>query len=306
MEYNKKVSIIIPTYKRPTTLRRAIDSVLNQTYSNIEVIVVDDNNEGDQYRAETEKLMFEYINNEKVKYIKHIKNMNGSVARNTGIKNSQGTYIGFLDDDDEFISNKIEYQVNLMEELDSTWGACYTGFRKEKNGKILEVSSENREGYLKNEALMRTLYINAGSNLLVRRSVIEEINGFDESFRRNQDLEFLFRILDKYKLAYVNYCGLVVHFDSRITKNTIDDIDKIDKNYIDTFKNYIDELPYKEQKKLYLMINLDKFKILLLRKQIKLLIKHVIDKKINLVILIRYIFYIVNRKITKRCYGFRI
>ena len=81
----KMVSVIIPTYKRADYLTRAIDSVLNQTYNNIEIIVVDDNNSNSTDRKNTESIMQKYNENSKIKYIKHSKNMNGSAARNTGV-----------------------------------------------------------------------------------------------------------------------------------------------------------------------------------------------------------------------------
>ena len=95
------VSVIIPTYKRPDYLDRAIDSVLNQTYNNIEIIVVDDNNPNTEGRERTEKIMRRYENNPHVIYIKHEYNKNGSAARNTGFKASHGVYLAFLDDDDQ-------------------------------------------------------------------------------------------------------------------------------------------------------------------------------------------------------------
>ena len=94
------VSVIIPTYKRSKSLNRAIDSVLSQTYPNIEIIVVDDNGKGSKYQIETEKSLENYIKTDKIKYITHDVNRNGSAARNTGFKHSMGEYINFLDDGD--------------------------------------------------------------------------------------------------------------------------------------------------------------------------------------------------------------
>lgn len=299
------VSIIIPTYKRPLTLSRAINSCLNQKYSNIEIIVVDDNNSGDEFRKETETLMASYEKNDKVIYIKHKKNMNGSAARNTGIKASKGKYIAFLDDDDEFLEDKIQKQVEKMETLDDTWGACYTGYRKQKDNVVIEIGTENREGKLKKEALMRTLYISGGSNLLVKKSVIEEINGFDESFSRNQDLEFLVRILENYKLAYVDGCSLIIHFDSRITNITVEYMKKIDELYINSFKTQINSMCENDKKDFYTMIHLDMFKFLIQNKKLIKSMGYIVSKRVNPKILIRYIIYMINRKITKKCYGFR-
>lgn len=111
------VSVIIPTYNRPTYLRRCLESVLNQTYKNIEIFVVDDNNPETEARIETEKIMNEYVNGKNVTYLKHNFNKNGSAARNTGWKHSSGKYITFLDDDDEIDESKIQKQVECLAKL---------------------------------------------------------------------------------------------------------------------------------------------------------------------------------------------
>jgi len=301
----KKVSIIIPTYKRPKKLLRAIESALKQSYRNIEIIVIDDNNPDTVYRIETEKEMGNYKNNPIIKYIKHSRNINGSAARNTGIRISTGEYIAFLDDDDEFLENKIECQVNRMERLDDSWGACYTAYKKIQNG-VTQFSKEKREGMLLVEALMRSLYIGTTSNLLIRRSVIEDIKGFDESFERNQDLEFLVRILKKYKIAYVDECSLIKHEDTKIIKIAYKELQKIDKHYLMRFKGIIKKLPIKDQKRIFYMIALDSFRYSITRKNIVAGIKVLIEYKVNILIILRYFFYLLKRLITKKSYGFEI
>ena len=182
------VSVIIPTYKRPDVLERAIDSVLNQTYERIEVIVVDDNAPYTSSRVETELVMGKYKGNGKVKYIQHPENRNGSAARNTGISQANGKYIAFLDDDDEFLERKLELQVLRLEELGESWGVCYTHFVRKKNGRLLDGGIEQREGLLTAEILKGSFYISAGSNLLVRKDLVETIGGFNESFRDDKIL----------------------------------------------------------------------------------------------------------------------
>lgn len=100
------VSVIIPTYKRATTLLDAIRSVLNQTYKNIEIVIVDDNGKGTYEQLETERLLKQYIENQQIIYIVHEYNKNGSAARNTGLMASHGAYINFLDDDDKMYPQK--------------------------------------------------------------------------------------------------------------------------------------------------------------------------------------------------------
>lgn len=114
------VSVVIPTYSRNTTLCKAIDSVINQTYKNLEIIVVDDNLADSEWRQSTEKLMEQYKKDSRVRYLKNKKNLGGSGARNEGIKASKGDYIAFLDDDDEYLPAKIEKQLECALTTDMT------------------------------------------------------------------------------------------------------------------------------------------------------------------------------------------
>lgn len=112
---NELVSVIIPTYKRNDRLREAIDSVVNQTYVNLEIIIVDDNDPSSSYRKETENLMMQYKDNKKIRYIQHSENTGGAIARNTGISQAGGEYIAFLDDDDIYLPEKIEKQYEVFQ-----------------------------------------------------------------------------------------------------------------------------------------------------------------------------------------------
>lgn len=127
-----KVSVIIPTYKRPENLIRAINSVLLQSYKNIEIIVIDDNNEGDEYRLETEELMKQFEYDNRVIYLKHKINKNGAAARNKGIKYVKSKYVAFLDDDDEFKIEKIRKQVEKLKSCRGKFHACYCGYEQQK------------------------------------------------------------------------------------------------------------------------------------------------------------------------------
>ena len=109
------VSCIIPTYKRSDTLGRAIDSVLSQTYYEIEVLVVDDNEKGSSESADVEKIVKSYADN-RVKLVTQPRHINGAEARNAGIRASKGDFIAFLDDDDEWLPEKIEKQMSFMSE----------------------------------------------------------------------------------------------------------------------------------------------------------------------------------------------
>src|SRR4030042_5052103 len=104
------VSIIIPTYNRAHLVMRAINSVLDQSFQDFEIIIVDDAS-----RDNTEK-MVSGIRDKRIFYIRHEKNRGGSAARNTGIKQARGEYIAFLDSDDEWLPEKLEKQLKVLEQ----------------------------------------------------------------------------------------------------------------------------------------------------------------------------------------------
>lgn len=300
------VSIIIPTYQRPLKLERAINSVLTQSYKQLEVIIVDDNDSGSTERKETEELMSKYIGDSRVKYVKHEFNKNGSAARNTGFKNSVGSYIMFLDDDDEFLPKKVEEQFKCLENLNEEWGACYCKYQRKKNGKIVMKSAENREGNLYFEVLCRNLFIHAGSNLMIRRNVFEELKGFDETFQRNQDIEFAVRLLKKYKLAFVDELGLSVNIHDNPEGRGIDVV-KVTEHYLENLKVFIKDLEPDEYKQFEEMINLQILRYHLLNsKEYRKVFEMIKNKKVNVYNVFKYINHLLYRKITKKSYGFKL
>ena len=106
------VSVIITTYHNEKLLPRAIECLLNQTYPNIEIIVVDDNPPESDARIQTACIMENYP---QVIYLKHSRNLNGAAARNTGISVAKGKYIAFLDNDDIFFRTHIADCVEALQ-----------------------------------------------------------------------------------------------------------------------------------------------------------------------------------------------
>ena len=110
---NCLVTVIIPTFNRFDCLFRAIESAINQTYPNIEIIVIDDNFENPKLRKKiNDAIALKYPD---VKYLMPDAHLGGSVARNEGVKVATGEYIAFLDDDDEFLPTKVEEQLKVFE-----------------------------------------------------------------------------------------------------------------------------------------------------------------------------------------------
>lgn len=180
------VSVIIPTYKRSNMLPRAISSVLSQTYSNIQVVVVDDNNPDTEYRKNTEALMEQYASDERIKYVKHSKNANGSVARNTGIKSSDGEIVAFLDDDDFFYPEKIEKQTAYLLQHPQ-FRAVYCGW--DRDGKVVIPYDEGDLSY----NILSGDHIILTNVIMMWKEDALACGGWDETFMRHQEAAFLLR-----------------------------------------------------------------------------------------------------------------
>lgn len=197
-----KVSVIIPTYGSNTDPMRAVSSVLNQHFPYVEVIVVDDNGKCSQQQMKNESVISK-INDKRVIYITHEENLGGSAARNTGFFASNGEYICFLDDDDEFTdSEKIGTQVKEIEILDESWAGTYSSCDVYEENKLYEKIIPQKSGKLLYDYLIGEVRIETACPI-IRRNVIEAIGGFDTSFKRHQDWEFFSRVLDCYKLKAV-------------------------------------------------------------------------------------------------------
>ncbi len=195
-----KVSVIIPTYSRPNNLIRAIESVLNQSYSNLEIIVVDDNGRESKYQKETEVLLRNYVIKSLVKYVIHEININGAAARNTGVKHASGEVIAFLDDDDVFDTKKIELQVEeLYKSENQNCKAVYCNSRI-VSGKRVVYLKNSLTGRLTQQLLSDEVVFNS-STLMIYRDVFLQLGGFDETFFRHQDWEFLIRYFRSFDIG---------------------------------------------------------------------------------------------------------
>ena len=233
------VTVIIPTFKRARFIDRAIESIINQTYKNIELIVVDDNNPDSEDRKEMEYKMEKYKNIPNFKYLKHEKNKNGAAARNTGLKEAKGEYVTFLDDDDYFASDRIEKLVNCLDE-NNQYQIAYTGgiiYIKQDYIKIFKV--KDNVDY-KKELLCNRSFIGTGSNMFFRTKNLMEIGGFDERFLRHQDLEVLIRFLSKNNIIGINEPLVVKDNSDRINQPDIEKMLKIREFFLDNFKKEID------------------------------------------------------------------
>ena len=249
MESLPLISTIIPTHSGSEVICRAVDSVLSQTYPNIEAIIVDDNGKGTKEQIETQKMIQKYSSDSRVKYIIHEISRHGSAARNTGVKNSKGVYIALLDDDDYFLPNNLETHYKTHINLEDTYGVTFCGMHIVR-GKIEEDIIAKHEGDVLIDFLMGRMRVGS-SLIMIKRSVYEEFNGFDESFKRHQDWEFLTRIFTKYKLASTHQIGVV---KINLDRNSATNPQKFENNriyFLEKMARIIDSLPQKNSKEIY-------------------------------------------------------
>lgn len=223
------VSAIITTYKRDLdTLRRAINSVINQTYKDLELIVVDDS--PDTYEKRTE--IREYVTSITeipILYIQHERNMGACVARNTGIDHARGEYIAFLDDDDEWLSEKTEKQIKLFRE---GIGLVYCGSQtmNDDTGSVEVKENDFHNGSIFDSLIIEN-YIGSTSFPLLRKDILLEIGKFDPEMKSAQDYDVWLRIARKYNVEYVSEPLVVYHIHSgeQISKNANNKIQGLER-----------------------------------------------------------------------------
>ena len=165
------VSVIIPSHNRAVLLPRAVESVLAQTYSNLEVIIVDDASSDS-----TPAVMADLVKRDpRVRYFRHETNRYASAARNTGIASARGELIAFLDDDDEWLPEKLAKQVPVMLSASPEVGMVYCWMDYyDGRGNIVSETHPTLKGWVFGQMLDRPR-IGGCPTLLVRREVVEVV-----------------------------------------------------------------------------------------------------------------------------------
>lgn len=191
------ISVVIPTYNRAQLIIETINSVLNQTYKNLEIIVIDDGS-----TDETEKII-KNIKDSRIRYLKHQQNLGGAKARNTGIEAATGEYICFLDSDDIWLSQKVELQLAFMQQftnLDKVvsytqrkflipyWEICKNRPQVKQRPLTDIKESDNLADYL---------FCDGGdmqtSTLMLKNSFAKAV-GFRSDLKKHQDWDFCLRL----------------------------------------------------------------------------------------------------------------
>ncbi len=209
-----KVSVIIPTYNRGDFLKSSVNSVLKQTYEDYELIISDD--------ASTDhtRKYVESISDSRVVYICNKTNRGVAATRNSALKISRGDYIAFLDDDDEWLPEKLSLQVEKIEKSSPDVGGVYTGvsYLDIELGEITSVSNPHIRGNILNDILPENFLVT--SSLLLRKSCFEKAGLFDERFQFGEDFDMWIRIANYYNFDFIKepLVKYAIH-ESKITLN---------------------------------------------------------------------------------------
>jgi glycosyltransferase involved in cell wall biosynthesis len=212
-----EVSVIIPTHNRQRLVSRAIRSVLSQTYTDVECIVVDDAS------TDSTPQVTKSIKDDRLVILRHESNRGASAARNTGMRAARGPLIAFLDDDDEWLPEKLAKQVPLLKALPEEYGMVYCWMDYfDDTGRIVHERHPTYRGDVFASVLVKQ-GIAGCPTLLLRRHAVEEVGGFDERLPRGNDGDFIRRVCRVYKVDVIPEVLVRVHVAhgyERITSQT--------------------------------------------------------------------------------------
>jgi len=215
MDARPSVSVIIPTYNRAQIVLRAVRSVLDQTFENLEVVVVDDGS------TDSTRNTLNSLSETRFRYV-YQAHRGPAAARNIGFSASLGKYIHFLDSDDYFLPKNIEEKIVLLEEnynLGWVYSDCYYTYAKSKNKTLKRLKTRLMEKPDVFELLLMHYFVNTDT-VMMRRECFEQVGGFDEDLESFEDMDFFFRLARLYEARLI-YTPLVV-IDSQVDSVTAD------------------------------------------------------------------------------------
>jgi len=212
MEREIKISVVITTHNRATLLTNAINSVLNQTFKDFEMLIIDDAS-----KDNTEEVVKTFTDG-RIRYIKILPedSKEGNYARNFGIKEAKGEFIAFLDDDDEWLPEKLEKQIEVFEKNEKI-GLVYTGYIYIYDNKWQRIIAYPKRGNLSKDILIRN-YLGPLSSLMVKKKKLEEAGLFDVEMPAMQDYDMHIRLCQICEVDFVREPLLKYYYRTTIKR----------------------------------------------------------------------------------------
>lgn len=240
---NYLVSCILTTYNRCNLLKRSLDSIINQTYKNIEIFIIDD------CSSDSTGEIIKIYNDSRIRYIRHSFNKGLAQARNTGMENSNGEFIAFLDDDDEWLPNKIKEQLNVFKYSEfKNLGMVMCGMRR-INGLNIKEQKEILRGNLHDKMLIDQPLIGNGSCALIKKEIFQKYGGFDPRYKRGIDGYYFSKISRNYQIDFCDQILVNYYEDMNGRISNYQNLDKVrealEANFLifDEIKDVIERYP---------------------------------------------------------------
>lgn len=246
MNAKNKVSVIITTYGRDIKIvKEAVESADNQTFDNLEVLIIDDNGYGTEKQLDNQKF-FSESGYRRVRYLVNKKNEGVQFSRNRGILESEGEFVAFLDDDDVWFKDKIEKQMKLMQDTKNCGMVFCDGYYMLNDGEVTTKKDHNPDAFkqeITHRMLLMNDYIGTTSQALIRKDALAKSGLFDINLPARQDYEMWLRISKNYTLAGVNepLYYYRVHEGVQISKSSNKayiGLSVILRKYADEYKGY--------------------------------------------------------------------
>jgi glycosyltransferase involved in cell wall biosynthesis len=197
-----KIAVIIPTYNRESLIGESIESVIHQTYSDLELIIVDDGSTDN-----TRKVVNSYQDH-RIRYVFQ-DNRGVSAARNTGINVSTSQYVAFLDSDDLYVENALEITLNRLEshpDVGFSYGQCYISRVGGQVYRTRKSPFHDKSVVIDSLTQLREMLVICPitlSTLTVRRTCFDEVGGFNEDLFVAEDLHMFIRLAKRYSAFYI-------------------------------------------------------------------------------------------------------
>lgn len=220
MIMNSTVSVVIPTHNRPILLKRAIESALQQTLTPNEIIIVDDAD------SQETKNAIKSFNNDIISYVSN-PNSGASSSRNLGASIAKSAYIAFLDDDDIWLSNKLEQQVAEITTKDLD--ACFSRMMIEYESKGINYSTMSRNLDDPKKEILLNNYIGATISSIIKKEKFLEVGGFDPEFPAREEYDLWIRLI------YANSRISIIEIPLAVSYRSLNNRGRISQN-IDNYK----------------------------------------------------------------------
>lgn len=229
------VSIVIPTYNRADKIERSIYSVLNQTYTDLELLVVDDGSTDD-----TRKVVEEIAaHDNRVRYV-YQENNGACAARNHGISLAKGEYIAFQDSDDEWRKDKLEIQLADMGRYNAD--VCFCQMQRFNYGKEQSIFPIGLEKIVPTEKMLSQSF--ASTQTILSRASVFQKHKFDESVRQMQDWDWVIRAAQEYTFCFVDQALVNVYLQNDSISNVSSERRLKNTQYLyKKYENLFDKYP---------------------------------------------------------------